>query len=254
MAGRQGHADYAPCSVDDLRSRGYDYWALGHVHQPAVLAERPWVVFAGNTQGRHVRETGPRGCRLVTVDDSLEVASCEHRALDVVRWGTVTVDVSGIDHEPQVLARVGDALRRASLEADGRLLAARIRLTGATPLHERLRHDLPRLRAECIVQAQRVAGDGAWIEEVEAATAPVVDPGVLAQRDDLTRLVLESLQAAGGRPLEVPAEVDALLKTLPGELRVAVEEELTDSHRAALLDDVRAIVLDALATRSGGVP
>lgn len=254
LTGAAGHDTYAPCAVRDLQQKGYDYWALGHVHQPQVLAERPWVVFAGNTQGRHVRETGPRGCRLVTVDDSLDVASCEHRPLDVVRWGTVTVDVSGIDHEPDVLARVGDALRRASLAADGRLLAARIRLTGATPLHERLRHDLPRLRAECIVQAQRVAGHGAWIEEVEAVTAPVVDPGVLAQRDDLTRLVLECLQVTGGRPLEVPAEVDALLKTLPGELRVAVEEELTDSHRAALLDDVRAIVLDALATRSGGVP
>jgi len=208
------------------------------------------VVFAGNTQGRHIRETGPRGCRLVTVDDSLDVVSAEHCALDVVRWDAVQVDLAGVDQEPAALAQVGDALRHASNEADGRLLAARITLTGATPLHDHLRRDLPRLRAECIAQAQLVAGEAIWIEEVEVATAPVVDPEALARRDDLTRVVLASLQAAGERPLEVPAEVDALLKVLPGELRAAVDDELTDTHRAALLDDVRAIILDALATRA----
>jgi len=254
LTGAAGHDTYAPCALRDLQQKGYDYWALGHVHLPQVLAERPWAVFAGNTQGRHVRETGPRGCRLVTVDDSLDVVACEYRALDVVRWSLVTVDLGGIDHEPGVLSVIGDALQQASREADGRLLAARLALTGATPLHDRLRRDLPRLRAECIAQAQRVAGEGVWIEEVEVGTTPVVDPQALAQRDDLTRIVLASLDAAGGRPLEVPPEVEAMLKLLPGELRTLVEDELTDAHRGALLDDVRAIVLDALGTRSGGAP
>src|SRR5512139_1526302 len=121
LAGAVGHDTYAPCSLRDLEQKGYDYWALGHVHLPGVLAERPWVVFAGNTQGRHVRETGPRGCRLVTVDDSLDVVSCEHRALDVVRWSLVTVDLGGVDHEPSVHSLIGDALQQASREADGRL-------------------------------------------------------------------------------------------------------------------------------------
>jgi len=254
LTGAPGHDIYAPCALRDLVQRGYDYWALGHVHQPQVLAERPWIVFAGNTQGRHVRETGPRGCRLVTVDDSLEVVAAEHRALDVVRWGVVNVDLAGVDEEPTVLASVGDALQRASRDADGRLLAARVQLAGVTPLHDHLRRELPRLRAECIAQAQRVAGEGIWIEEVEVATAPVVDPEALAQRDDLTRVVLTTLTDAGTRPLELSAEIDALLKMLPGELRATVEDELADASRAALLDDVRAIILDALATRSGGAP
>jgi len=221
------------------------------VHQPQVLAERPWVVFAGNTQGRHVRESGPRGCRLVTVDDSREVVSAEHRALDVVRWEVVGVDLAGADRESAALAQVADALQRASREADGRLLAARVTLHGATPLHEHLRRDLPRLRAECIAQAQQAAGEGIWIEEVALATTPVTDPAALAERDELTRTVLASLQAAEDRPVDVPDEVAAMLKVLPGELRATVEDELTGGSRAALLDDVRAIILDALATRTG---
>jgi hypothetical protein len=223
------------------------------VHQPQVLAERPWVVFAGNTQGRHVRETGPRGCRLVTVDDSFEVAAAEHRALDVVRWEVIGVDLAGADRESATLARIGNALRQASRAADGRLLAARLVLTGATPLHDHLRRDLPRLRAECVAQAQQAAGEGIWVEEVVLSTVPVTDPATLAERDELTRTVLASLQSAADGPVDVPDEVVAMLKVLPGELRATVEDELADVNRAALLDDVRAIILDALATRTGEV-
>ncbi len=61
--GRSGHEPYAPCTLDGLRSKGYDYWALGHVHAREVLSEDPWIVFPGNMQGRHVRETGPKGAR-----------------------------------------------------------------------------------------------------------------------------------------------------------------------------------------------
>jgi len=251
LTGVPGHDTYAPCALRDLAQKGYDYWALGHVHQPQVLAERPWVVFAGNTQGRHVRETGPRGCRLVTVDDSLEVVAAEHRALDVVRWEVVGADLAGTDRESAALARVGDALRQASRAADGRLVAARIVLTGATPLHDHLRRDLPRLRAECVAQAQQAVGEGLWVEEVVLATVPVTDPATLAERDELTRTVLASLQSAADGPVDLPDEVAAMLKVLPGELRATVEGELADANRVDLLDDVRAIILDALATRAG---
>ena len=67
---------------------------LGHVHQRQVLHEGPHVVFPGNLQGRHIRETGPKGACLVTVRDH-EVAAVELIALDVVRWSRVQVPVEG---------------------------------------------------------------------------------------------------------------------------------------------------------------
>lgn len=69
LTGRPGHDRYAPCSEEDLTTKGYGYWALGHIHQPEIISQDPWIVFAGNCQGRHVKETGARGCRLVTVND-----------------------------------------------------------------------------------------------------------------------------------------------------------------------------------------
>ena len=50
--GREGHERYAPCSVEGLLAKGYDYWALGHVHKREILYDDPLIVFPGNTQGR----------------------------------------------------------------------------------------------------------------------------------------------------------------------------------------------------------
>ena len=67
--GRPGHATYAPCTVPQLKTLGYQYWALGHVHEYEELAWDPWIVFPGNLQGRSVRECGPKGAVLVDVED-----------------------------------------------------------------------------------------------------------------------------------------------------------------------------------------
>jgi DNA repair exonuclease SbcCD nuclease subunit len=44
LDGKPGHEPYAPCSLDGLRSKGYDYWALGHVHNREVISQDPWIL------------------------------------------------------------------------------------------------------------------------------------------------------------------------------------------------------------------
>ncbi|MGC4069448.1 MAG: DNA repair exonuclease [Polyangiaceae bacterium] len=91
LGGREGHASYAPCSLDDLRLKGYQYWALGHVHDAEVVCETPHVVFPGSLQGRHVRELGPHGAFLVDVDGA-KVKRLTRIAADVLRWQTVELE------------------------------------------------------------------------------------------------------------------------------------------------------------------
>lgn len=105
LDGKPGHEPYAPCSVDGLRTKGYKYWALGHVHTREIVSEEPWIVFPGNIQGRHIREIGPKGCTLVTVENG-EVEVLEHRDLDVLRWARCTVDVSSSDTVDEIYALV----------------------------------------------------------------------------------------------------------------------------------------------------
>ncbi|MCU0573603.1 MAG: DNA repair exonuclease [Syntrophobacteraceae bacterium] len=254
LTGRAGHDTYAPCSEADLVRKGYDYWALGHVHQPEVVSRDPWIVFAGNLQGRDIRETGPRGCRLVTVNDQLKVESAEHHDLDVVRWRVLEVDLGGVDESSEALSRAAGSMAGAVREADGRLVAARIVLTGASPLHGSLHREAAWWRAELLGRAQEQGPEALWIEQIHVATSPVYDPGKLAERDELTRIVLEVLGEATVEPAGLPREVKDMLDVLPGEVRSEVESQWDGAGSASLLEDVKAIILDALGTKGGQVP
>jgi DNA repair protein SbcD/Mre11 len=81
-----GHDPYAPCALDDLVTAGYHYWALGHVHERRILSRSPSVVYPGNTQGRSLREAGPRGCMLVQVEGSEVLGEPKFIETDSVRW------------------------------------------------------------------------------------------------------------------------------------------------------------------------
>jgi DNA repair exonuclease SbcCD nuclease subunit len=169
--GRPGHERYAPCTVSTLVAHGYDYWALGHVHRREVLAEDPPIVFPGNLQGRGLRETGPKGATLVTIEDS--AVSHEHRILDVVRWEYLRVDVTGCTTREGACEHIAATVRRAAEEASGRLLAARVQLGGVCEAHRALAADPERLRYEVIAAATDVVGEAVWIEGVELSTTPV---------------------------------------------------------------------------------
>ena len=251
LTGRPEHDTYAPCSEQDLRSKGYGYWALGHIHQPEVISEDPWIVFAGNCQGRHAREAGPRGCRLVTVNDALEVERVDWQPLDVVRWQVLEVDLTGVEDESDAHRKVSEMLGQAVAEAEGRLVAARIILKGATELHGALHHDPQGWRAELIARAQDHGEAAVWIERIRIETTPTYDLAELAERDDLTKIVLETLAQAKMDVMALPAEIREMLDVLPTEVRTVVEGDLDEAHRTATLDDVRSIILDALATKGG---
>ena len=253
LTGRPGHDPYSPCSEADLREKGYGYWALGHIHQPEVVSKDPWIVFAGNCQGRHARETGPRGCRLVTVDDSLSVQSVDWQTLDVVRWQELTVDLSGVENDSEALRRVGEAMDNAVIAAEGRLVAARIVITGTTSLHGSLHRDVQRWRAELLAKAQDQGAEAIWIERIEVSTAPVYDVAQLVERDALTKIVVESLDQAHNELGTLPTEIQEMLGVLPPEVRREVEAEWSEDQRSAVLNDIRAIILDALGTKGGQI-
>ena len=110
LDGKPGHEPYAPCTVDGLRSKGYQYWALGHVHNREEVSRDPWIVFPGNIQGRHIREIGPKGCTLVTVENG-EIEEVEHRDLDVMRWSLCELDVSASESVDDIYGQVQNPLQ-----------------------------------------------------------------------------------------------------------------------------------------------
>ena len=84
-------------------------WAMFTNYQ--VLHERPHVVYSGNTQGRHAREPGAKGCVLVGVENG-ELTSLEFRETDVLRWYRETIALDSGDDEDALLDRTRIALER----------------------------------------------------------------------------------------------------------------------------------------------
>jgi exonuclease SbcD len=167
--GREGHESYAPCTISGLLSKGYGYWALGHVHQREVLNEDPPIIFAGNIQGRHVREAGPKGCVLVSVDNSGRV-SADYRPLDVIRWERCIVDVSESESGYDAINRVAERLEGLRERSDGLPLVARIEMVGTCRAHTALAADPERWANEVRSVAMDSTGGEVWVEKVKFRT------------------------------------------------------------------------------------
>jgi DNA repair exonuclease SbcCD nuclease subunit len=220
--GREGHEPYAPCSLETLREKGYDYWALGHVHRREILLEDPLAVFPGNTQGRHARETGAKGCVVVSVDDRGR-AEASFRPLDAARWFVEEVDASeaagGYDLIDAVTGRLEDLLE----ENPELPLVVRVRATGSSRAHEALASDPDRWTNEIRAAALEAGGGRVFLEKVQVRTRPPGDPAGSGGGGPVREL-LRTLDELGSDPEALASlgrVLDDLQRKLPRELREA---------------------------------
>lgn len=242
MGGMGGHASYAPCTLDDLVTKGYDYWALGHVHHGVVLHQNPHVVFPGNLQGRHIRETGPKGAYLVSVEDH-EIVELGALHTDVVRWVHLQVSVAGCGRNTEALERMRRAVEQAiDAGADGRLLACRIELVGRTEIHDHLLISTEHLLAEAQAAALGFGDAVAWIERVVVATEPILDPATLAEREDALGELHRLLGDAAADPEllgQLETDVSEFVRKFPPDVRDDIEDP---ALKAAVQADYPALI------------
>jgi DNA repair protein SbcD/Mre11 len=237
--GRAGHENYAPCTVADLAARGYDYWALGHVHAFEIVSRDPWIVYPGNLQGRSIRECGEKGAVIVEVADGV-VSEVRRVVTDGARWAEVFVDVSPHDDETTLLRAVETELRPHAAAAGARLLAVRVVLTGATRLHPRFIADRDRLRDEVEAAAQR-CGEDIWLERLRIDTTEPQRPGHDAA---LTEIDLAAALQKCEEDAALRARVADLVKTVRDKLPGGMAEDTSAAlDLDSILAEARALAL-----------
>jgi DNA repair protein SbcD/Mre11 len=249
LTGLEGHERYAPCTIDDLRGRGYDYWALGHIHTRRTHCDDPLVVFPGNPQGRHIRESGEKGCVLTSIGPGGRIAPMFHR-LDMVRWERSRVDATELATESDFLDGVSavlDELLRSESDPD-RLLAVRVVVHGTAPLHDRLHAESERYVAEVRNLALERGADRLWIEKVEfqtrrARSNPLPDGPI-----DELREVLDELRADPAALAALGEELGELKRKLPAELMTGLDGPKLGEPEwlSGVLEEVQPLLLDLL--------
>lgn len=235
LEGDSVHGNYAPCTAQQLNDKGYDYWALGHIHtqKDHRIQDGPPIVFPGNIQGRHIREQGEKGCVIIDVDAKND---CDYQffPLDVLRWHEHSLDVSEMTHTDEICDAYQQWQTEMLQQLDGRLLISRVRLHGSSPLHHRLHQSYKSLVGD--LQAISVAhgSGGVWLESVKISTQAPAESFVHADLEG----PLESLQ----HELDSLRGSDELVEIIAGqldELKRKLPKELDGEDAALPLDDPR---------------
>lgn len=254
LDGKPGHEPYAPCTINGLRSKGYQYWALGHVHKREIISQDPWIVFPGNTQGRHIRETGPKGCTLVTVENG-EIGKVKHHDLDVLRWELCEVDVTDSENVDDAYDRVRGALQQLLVVADGHPVATRLVVQGTCHAHSRLHAEIEHWTQEFRALATGIGGAGLWVEKVLLKTlSPSSIKDLLAHDDALGGLLqaIRSLELDADAQADLGNEVSVLRQKLPPVLLSSQEgDDPTNPQQIkAALEDVKEMLMARLLKRN----
>ncbi|KMP11812.1 hypothetical protein UZ36_03040 [Candidatus Nitromaritima sp. SCGC AAA799-C22] len=244
-----GHDDYAPCSLDDLVAANMDYWALGHIHRYQILRESsPAVAYPGNSQARHMRETGEKGCCLVTLHRK-SAPEIRFIPTDVVRYVCDEVDLSGRIRLEEVIRAIQSKCERLADQAKERDTLIRLSLNGRTHAHAELHKGsvLEDLQEE-IRSYFEGKTPSVWVELV-LDTDGMYDVESLKKGKDFIADVLSLYDEVGnpGKDIGLQEVLKPMFETWQGRKYL---EQFTNEEMKDILVQARSRSLDQLLERT----
>lgn len=254
--GDPSYDNYAPCKLEELKTAGFDYWALGHVHDRRTLHEYPHVVYPGNIQGRSIRETGSKGAYVVSVAESGTVAMRFQNVADVL-WREITVTIEGLDREQDLKNRMLSALEDVRSEAHGRPTLVRVRLIGRGVMHDRLLQ--PSIAEEWLEELREWIGapeeTEAWIwpESILVSTGGQLLLDTISEDEGfIGELVRKGIAATGTADLS-KALLDEALEVLHRQPKVREWlESRTHDERVQWIQQAMELTLSLLRDEEAG--
>ncbi|GAA5510747.1 DNA repair exonuclease [Novipirellula caenicola] len=219
LTGAEGHDNYSPCKPAELTAKEYDYWALGHIHirgEHGTEDGAP-IVFSGNIQGRHIRESGEKGCVIIDINSRGKCTRTFH-PLDVVRWESFEINAAKIEHVDDIIEEYEQWLQQTVKTIEDRLLVSRVSIVGDTPLHNALHQSRRRLEASLRATAITHGAGQAWMEKFRLRTSTpnhALDMGDLEGPLASVSKIFEDLRNSPERGKLIANEFAALIKKVP---------------------------------------
>lgn len=243
------HDPYAPCTLQDLRELGYDYWALGHIHTPSIICnESPVVIYPGNPQGRHSGETGAKGCFYVEISPRGAI-STKFIETDSVRWYIKEISIEGLEKEGELVESLQNQLDEIRENSEGRSAICRLVLNGRGSLHRTLSEegfleDLLRTLREDEIWSQQFV----WVERIENKTLFPIEREQLLKRGDFVGDLIKIMEGLKNDEKELDGFHEALATLFNSGNGRKLICKIDDGEMKSLLQCAENILLDALLT------
>jgi DNA repair protein SbcD/Mre11 len=172
LAGDTTHAVYAPFTKEELLSKNYDYWALGHIHKRQMLHSEPPIVYSGNIQSRHRNEKGPKGFYEVSLDKG--DARLNFIQTSAVIYEHVECSCKGIVHANELFEAVEETIEQFRNKHGAGVLEIRLididvntaDMLDGTPMEEWL---------SMIREIQEMREPQVWIQSISIETTEMKD-------------------------------------------------------------------------------
>lgn len=240
------HETYALRTLSELVAANLDYWALGHVHTHRVLMDgHPFVAYPGTTQGRHIREPGPRGCLLVQVDGQGAV-NARFEPVDCVRWSSSALQIDDLETEGDLVEALERTCDEIGDEAQGRPTIARITLSGRGGLHFMLRK--PQM-VEDLTERLRLKGleltPPVVVEQIQVQTNNPIDLDFRRKSADFLGEVLRLVENTRDKPTRLQEMISELYNDRRGRKFLQTPEE---GELLEILSEVESMCVDELVT------
>jgi len=245
-----GHEPYSPATIEELVSKGMDYWALGHVHKYEILkTANPAIVYPGNSQARNPRETGAKGCCLVTLYPNGD-SDVEFISTDVLRYRSDNLDISDCSDVDDVMNLIKERCQEISDDMEGRHAIIRISLTGRTDLHPELqRGDNVREVLTEVREFYEGREPWIWLEKLTLNTQGSYDLEVLRRGNEFIADIIALFDELENEESDHWTEIQEVLKapfaTWQGQRYL---EGLGKEELLALATESRNWLLDRLIT------
>jgi len=160
-----GRSKYCPLSVSDISKSGFDYIALGHIHQGGKIntAGSTYYAYSGCPEGRSFDECGTKG--VIVAEFSKNAgrlnALFTNKRMGKRRFEKMNVDITGVASQEALVVRVKEAIEKEGYGLD---VLLRIRLVG-------------RISPEITLRPEKLTAYafGVFYLEVEDASVPLLD-------------------------------------------------------------------------------
>jgi DNA repair exonuclease SbcCD nuclease subunit len=221
---------YAPARLADMIGKDIDYWALGHIHRRAVLHERPYVVYPGNTQGRSIKESGEKGAYVVTVVSDT-VKELRFVPTQEIVWERIDADITGHDL-PSFIDSVSSRIKKNSV--------VRIAVRGRGALDNMIRSEPDEILkaiqdrsagtvADMEVFSKPESVPSAGGKDLVSKVASVADSVMMMERDRLIGAICSTATSKKYLQKYFESMSDEELRNLVGDARVRLLERFSEA-------------------------